>query len=92
MAHVSDKSVRAKISEMVLNLTRRRQLSAPSTIDQNLRDLGLKSLDLVNVMLAVEEEFDVEIPQNQLTMDNFQSIRTIERLVTEVIMADAAKG
>lgn len=92
MAHVSDNSVRAKISGIVLNLTRRRELSAPSTIDQNLRDLGLKSLDLVNVMLAVEEEFDIEIPQDQLTMDNFQSIRMIERLVTEVIMADAAKG
>jgi acyl carrier protein len=63
---------------------RRRQLSPPPTIDQNLREVGLKSLDLVNMMLAIEEEFGIEIPQHQLTMDNFQSIGAIERLVTEV--------
>jgi acyl carrier protein len=84
MRHSSDNSACARISGIVNDLMRRRQLSPPPTIDQNLREVGLKSLDLVNMMLAIEEEFGIEIPQHQLTMDNFQSIGAIERLVTEV--------
>ena len=84
MRHASDNSACARISEIVHDLMRRRQLSPLPTIDQNLREVGLKSLDLVNMMLAIEEEFGIEIPQHQLTMDNFQSIGAIERLVTEV--------
>ena len=94
MGQASDNSVRAKISEIVLNLARRRQLPGPVTADQNLRDLGLKSLDLVNMMLAIEEEFGIEIPQQQLTLENFQSIKMIERLVANVAncTADTARG
>ena len=35
------------------------------TIDENtvlIADLGLSSLDLVNLAVAVEDEFDIEIP------------------------------
>lgn len=69
---------------IVRDLMRRRQLPLSVTIDQSLRDAGLKSLDLVNMMLAIEDEFRIEIPQHQLTLDNFQSISAIERLVSEV--------
>ncbi len=32
-------------------------------------------------MLGVEAEFDIEIPQSDMTPDNFRSIVAIERLV-----------
>ena len=59
----------------------RRQLALPVGMDQNLRDAGLKSLDLVNMMLAIEDEFGIEIPQDLLTTENFRTIRAIERLI-----------
>jgi acyl carrier protein len=49
--------------------------------DQNLRQAGLTSLDMVNLMLAIEAEFDIEIPQSAMTPDNFDTIRAIEVLV-----------
>jgi acyl carrier protein len=49
--------------------------------DQNLREAGLTSLDMVNLMLAIEAEFDIEIPQSAMTPDNFDTIRAIEALV-----------
>ena len=49
--------------------------------DDNLRDAGLTSLDMVNLMLAIEAEFDIEIPQADMTPDNFRSIEAIEALV-----------
>ena len=41
--------------------------------DDNLRDAGLSSLELVNVMLSVEDAFDLTFPPEKLTPDNFRS-------------------
>ena len=48
---------------------------------QNLRDAGLTSLDMVNLMLAIEAEFDVEIPQDAMTPENFDTIAAIDALL-----------
>ena len=84
MAGVADLSVRTRLFGVVGELMRRRQLALPSGPDQSLRDAGLKSLDLVNMMLAVEDEFGIEIPQELLTIENFRSIGAIERVVVRV--------
>jgi acyl carrier protein len=55
---------------------------APSpSATQNLREAGLTSLDMVNLMLAVEAEFDIEIPQEAMTPENFDTIAAIAALV-----------
>lgn len=46
-----------------------------------LVDVGLTSMDMVNLMLAVEAEFDFTIPQAEITPENFQSVDTLSRLV-----------
>jgi acyl carrier protein len=51
---------------------------APATL---LVDVGLTSMDMVNLMLAVEAEFDFTIPQEEITPDNFQSVETLKALV-----------
>jgi acyl carrier protein len=50
----------------------------PATL---LVDVGLTSMDMVNLMLAVEAEFDFTIPQADITPENFQSVETLKRLV-----------
>src|ERR1700759_3116493 len=50
--------------------------------DDNLREAGLTSLDMVNLMLAIEAEVDVEFPQSAMTPDNFDTIRAIESVVS----------
>jgi acyl carrier protein len=55
--------------------------------DQSLQDAGLKSLDMVTLMLAVEAEFDLEIPQHEMTPENFQSVAAIGRLVASLSAA-----
>jgi len=49
---------------------------------QNLRDAGLTSLDMVTLMLGVEAEFDIEIPQNAMTPENFDTIAAIDALIS----------
>jgi acyl carrier protein len=53
----------------------------PLPIDARLSDLGLSSLKMVNLMLALEVQFNVAIPASDITPDNFESIGTVEALI-----------
>ena len=52
--------------------------------EEDLEKYGLTSLDMVNLMLAVEAEFDVTIPGPKLIPANFRSIKNISGLVSEL--------
>ena len=53
--------------------------------DEDLTESGLSSLDMVNLMLAVETEFDVKIPDRDMTPANFRSIGRIEALLAGLL-------
>jgi len=54
-----------------------------------LSELGVSSLKMVSLMLLIEAEFDLSIPQNEITPENFRSINSVQALVTRIL---AAKG
>jgi acyl carrier protein len=58
--------------------------SRPLPIDARLSDLGLSSIKMVNLMLALEVEFGIAIPQSEITPQNFESIASIETLVVKL--------
>jgi acyl carrier protein len=49
--------------------------------ETDLYDAGLTSMAMVKLMLAVEVEFDIAIPDADLHPDNFRSIAAVEALV-----------
>jgi acyl carrier protein len=53
----------------------------PLPIDARLADLGMSSLKMVNLMLSIEVQFDLAIPQAEITPQNFDSIASVEALV-----------
>ena len=57
----------------------------PFPVERQLSDLGLSSLKMVNLMLAVELEFDIAIPQSDITPENFHSVATIQALVVRML-------
>jgi acyl carrier protein len=71
-----------------------RQLLAKRSIDRNvdyedvLSECGLSSLDMVNLMLAVETEFEIKIPDRDMTPSNFRSIAQIDKLVGALLRSD----
>ena len=87
MADGSSISARIQISGIVQGLLARRAVATPVEAMQNLTDIGLTSLDMVNLMLAVEDEFGIEIPQKQMIPANFRTIAAIENLVNSVALA-----
>lgn len=74
-----------KIVDVVQRLLTERSISRPVRSDDDLREVGLTSLDMVNLMLSVEAEFDLEIPEVDITSANFRSISTISSLVTALL-------
>lgn len=77
-----DTDVRNRIIKLVKGILEQNSLSANVTPAAKLVDVGLTSMDMVNLMLGVEAEFDFTIPQSEITPENFQSVETLERMVT----------
>lgn len=68
-------------------LAKNGRLSTPVdqiTDDGDLYNAGLTSLATVGVMLALEEEFDIEIPDSLLGRKTFQSIQSIADVVNQL--------
>jgi acyl carrier protein len=53
----------------------------PFPVDQRLSDLGISSVRMVGLMLAVEAEFGIVIRQPDITPENFYCLASIEALV-----------
>ena len=53
--------------------------------DSNLYDVGLTSLVTVNLLLAIEDHFDVEFPDELLSRRTFQSIDALVDAVEDLL-------
>jgi acyl carrier protein len=71
----------ADVVRRILDARSIAQLVAPHA---DLREAGLTSLDMVSLVLSVEAEFGIKIPEREITPTNFRSIATIETLVARL--------
>jgi len=76
-----DIETRNRIVALVKAILDQNSVSVELHPETRLVDIGLTSMDMVNLMLAIEAEFDFMIPQHLITPENFQSVATLERLV-----------
>jgi acyl carrier protein len=85
-----DPQAKEGVSERLISLARAvlgegSVIPNPFPLDAQLSDLGISSLKMVNLMLAVEVEFDIAIAQADITPENFYSLQTIEVLVDRTL-------
>jgi acyl carrier protein len=59
--------------------------------ERPLSELGITSLKMVNLIFAIEVEFDVAIPQAEITPANFDSLAALEALLAR-LSAETATG
>lgn len=74
-------NIQNRILVLVKSILEQNAIVAPIGPATRLVDVGLTSMDMVNLMLGVEAEFDFTIPQAEITPENFQSVETLERMV-----------
>jgi len=75
-------SAKDRITAIASRMLLKRGVTTIPGSDENLRDAGLTSLDMVNLMLAIEAEFDIEMPQSAMTPDNFDTVAAMDALVS----------
>lgn len=80
-----DRKVQERVISLVSNILSANAIVVDVLPGSRLADIGMTSMDMVNLMLAVEAEFDMMIPQADITPENFQSPQSIERLVSKQI-------
>ena len=73
--------VQGRILALVETILKQNSIDVRVDPESRLVDVGLTSMDMVNLMLGVEAEFDFTIPQCQITPENFQSVKTLERMI-----------
>ena len=73
--------VENRLLALVKSILEQNAITARLTPTTLLVDVGLTSMDMVNLMLGVEAEFDFTIPQSDITPENFQSVETLKALV-----------
>lgn len=52
--------------------------------DSDLYEAGLTSLTTVNLMLALEDAFDIEFPDDKLGRKTFESMRAISETIEQI--------
>ena len=58
--------------------------------ERPLGEIGVTSMEMVRLLFAVEVEFDVVIPQSDITPANFESLAAVEALVSRLVVKPAA--
>jgi acyl carrier protein len=82
-----NKIVADRVAVLVRKILDREEINQAVGPDDDLRKSGLSSIALVNLMLSVETEFDLRIPERDMTPANFRSITRIAELVVSLSQA-----
>jgi len=83
-------NVQNRILGLVKAILEQNSIAAEIDSASRLVDVGLTSMDMVNLMLAVEAEFDLTIPQSEITPENFQSIKALELMIVNRLQSEKA--
>ena len=80
----SDTSAKDRITTLVQRSLKSRSVSQTICSEDALSEVGLRSLEIVRLVVLVEDEFMLTIPIKEITAANFRSISTIGRLISKL--------
>lgn len=75
----------ARITAVVQRQLQQRGGTRMPAPEDDLRAAGLTSMDMLNLVLSIEGEFDLTIPEDDISPANFRSIASISRLVAGLL-------
>jgi acyl carrier protein len=74
-------NVQTRVLSVVRSVLQQNAINADVHPESRLVDIGLSSIGMVELMLKVEAEFDLILSQLEITPENFQSVKTMERMI-----------
>ncbi len=76
------KRVRAAVETLIPDVA-----SEQLTDDADIFELGLDSVNAMSLVVALQEDFDLEFDEDEVDVGNFQSVGAITRLVATKLQA-----
>ncbi len=73
-----------RVTALVRRMLADRSITRAFSPQDDLREVGLTSLDMVNLVLAIEAELAVAVPERAITPANFRSVASIAALVADL--------
>ena len=83
LAH-RDNAPTDQIIEVVSQILQKHGVDGPVPVDVDLARYGMTSIDMVELMLGIEAEFDITIPPAEITLRNFSSVAAMQDLVARL--------
>jgi len=80
----STADIRSRVLTVIQNILKQSAIVADILPETQLVDIGLNSTDMVALMLGVEAEFNMTLPQPEITPENFGSVRTLESMILKL--------
>jgi acyl carrier protein len=87
-----DETIPDDLTQRVLRIIAETQRKEPAqvTIDSSFEELGIDSMDGVNIIFALENEFDINVPDEEVK--NIRSIRDMVEGVRKLVERSNAPG
>lgn len=81
-----------ELTQRILRIIAETQRKDPTqvTIDSTFEELGIDSMDGVNIVFALENEFDVNVPDEEVK--NIRSVRDVVNGVLRLIEMKESQG
>ena len=83
-------SPQSRVVTAVHELLAERSIKTAVGTDDNLFQVGLNSLDMLNLVLSLEAAFNIMIPEHLITIANLRSISTLSSLIDRLLNQDDA--
>ena len=81
VSELIEESRQDRIADIVTRLLEQRMKAKRPGRDDDLRQAGLSSLDMVKVVLSLEQQFSVSIPEQAITPKHFRTIAAIDAML-----------
>ena len=78
-------AIRDRLLRLVGQILGKPEAATSLPPEARLSEMGMSSIKMVNLMLAVETEFDLTIPQGDITPENFRSVASVEKLLARLL-------
>lgn len=83
--------IQNRVIALVKSILKQNAITTEVNAESVLVDVGLNSVDMVNLMLEVESEFDFTIPQAEITPENFKSVKTLQQMIAAQLRPSAGE-
>jgi acyl carrier protein len=76
-----------RVTKVVAELLAKHGFGRSIGPEDDLRHAGLSSADMLNLMLTIEDEFGITIPEREMRPANFRSISSIAALAGALLQS-----